>query len=123
MRLLALGTYELNRHPRFGVLLHGLRSAGHDVTEVNVPLELSTAERVRILQRPWRLGTLVLRLLRSWLTLVTGSFRARRRTRPEAVLVGYLGHFDVVLARLLFPRTTVVLDHLIFAADTARDRG
>jgi glycosyltransferase involved in cell wall biosynthesis len=29
----------------------------------------------------------------------------------------------VVLARLLFPRTTVVLDHLLFAADTARDRG
>ncbi len=39
------------------------------------------------------------------------------------MIVGYLGHFDVIVARLAFPRTTVVLDHLIFAADTARDRG
>ena len=44
-------------------------------------------------------------------------------TAPDAVLVGYLGHFDVLLARLLFRRTPIVLDHLIFAADTARDRG
>ncbi len=39
------------------------------------------------------------------------------------VLVGYLGQFDVILARLLFPRERVVLDQMIFAADTARDRG
>ena len=39
------------------------------------------------------------------------------------MLVGYLGHFDVLLARLLFRRTPIVLDHLVFAADTARDRG
>jgi glycosyltransferase involved in cell wall biosynthesis len=37
--------------------------------------------------------------------------------------VGYLGHFDVLLARLVFRRTPILLDHLIFAADTARDRG
>jgi glycosyltransferase involved in cell wall biosynthesis len=39
------------------------------------------------------------------------------------VLVGYLGHFDVWLARFLFPRRTIVLDHLVFAATTAADRG
>jgi glycosyltransferase involved in cell wall biosynthesis len=39
------------------------------------------------------------------------------------VLVGYLGHFDVFLARLLFPRTVIALDLLIFAGDTASDRG
>lgn len=39
------------------------------------------------------------------------------------MLVGYLGHFDVVLARLLYPRSVVVLDHLVFAGDTATDRG
>jgi glycosyltransferase involved in cell wall biosynthesis len=38
------------------------------------------------------------------------------------VVVGYLGHFDVHLARLLFGRRRVVLDHLIGAADTGRDR-
>jgi glycosyltransferase involved in cell wall biosynthesis len=34
-----------------------------------------------------------------------------------------MGHFDVILARILYPHATIVLDHLIFAADTAKDRG
>jgi glycosyltransferase involved in cell wall biosynthesis len=38
------------------------------------------------------------------------------------VVVGYLGHFDVHLARLLFRRTPIVLDHLIGASTTAADR-
>jgi SAM-dependent methyltransferase len=37
-------------------------------------------------------------------------------------VVGYLGHFDVHLARLLFRRVPVVLDHLVGASDTGRDR-
>ena len=41
---------------------------------------------------------------------------------PDVVLVGYLGHFDVHLARFLFRRVPVVLDHLTGASDTARDR-
>ena len=41
---------------------------------------------------------------------------------PDVVLVGYLGHFDVHLARLIFRRVPVVLDHLVGASDTARDR-
>jgi glycosyltransferase involved in cell wall biosynthesis len=39
-------------------------------------------------------------------------------------VVGYLGHFDVHLARLLYRRgkVPIVLDHLISAAGTAKDR-
>lgn len=122
--ILGFGTYDTTRHPRAGVLLAGLRARGLTVREENRPLGFSTAERVRMLREPWRVSLLVLRLLRRWAALVVGSVRARRRHgRPAAVLVGYLGHFDVVLARLLHPRTTVVLDHLVFAADTALDRG
>ena len=123
MRLLALGTYDVDRHPRFGVLLEGLRAAGHDVVEVNVPLGLDTAARVQMLRQPWRLPALVLRLVGKWARLAVRGRRTARSASPAAVLVGYLGHFDVVLARLLFPRTTIALDHLLFAADTARDRG
>jgi glycosyltransferase involved in cell wall biosynthesis len=42
--------------------------------------------------------------------------------RPDAVLVGYLGQLDVLLARLCFRRTPVMLDQLTFAGDTAEDR-
>lgn len=122
MRVLGFGTYDARAHPRVGILLDGLRSAGHEVAEVNVPLGLDTAARVAILQQPYRLAILAGRLLRCWLSL-TRQALLRPRPAPEIVLVGYLGHFDVLLARRLFPGTPIVLDHLIFAADTALDRG
>lgn len=122
--MIAFGTYDAARHPRIAVLIAGLRAHGTKVTELNRPLGLSTAERVRMLQQPWRLPVLAGRLLRCWAGLVSDAVRQRRAEgRPSAVLVGYLGHFDVVLARLLFPRSVVVLDHLVFAGDTATDRG
>jgi glycosyltransferase involved in cell wall biosynthesis len=122
--VIAFGTYDAARHPRIAVLVAGLRAHGVKVTELNRPLGLTTAERVRMLQQPWRLPVLLVRLLQCWAGLVGDAVRLRRAEgRPEAVLVGYLGHFDVVLARLLYPRSVVVLDHLVFAGDTATDRG
>ncbi len=123
VRWLAFGTYDVDRHPRVGALIEGLRAAGDEVVEINAPLGLDTAERVRMLQQPWRLPLLAVRLARCWWQLAQGSRRARSGAAPDAVLVGYLGHFDVHLARLLFRRTPLVLDHLISAAGTARDRG
>ncbi|HWV79471.1 MAG TPA: glycosyltransferase [Isoptericola sp.] len=122
--IVAFGTYDAARHPRVGVLVAGLRAHGYTVRELDRPLGLSTAERVRMLRQPWRLPLLLVRLLRCWALLV-GDVAAHRRAhgRPDAVLVGYLGHFDVLLARLLFGRTPVLLDHLVFAGDTAADRG
>jgi len=122
MRWVAFGTYDQARHPRVGVLLEGLRASGDEVTEVNEPLRLDTAGRVAVLRQPWRLPVLAGKLLRCWTVL---AWRAReiRRQPPDAVLVGYLGHFDVRLARRLFRRTPIVLDHLVSAAGTARDRG
>jgi glycosyltransferase involved in cell wall biosynthesis len=105
-----------------GVLIEGLRASGDDVVEANAPLGLNTANRVAMLRQPWRLPLGALRLARCWARLSVRGLRAYRQQAPDAVLVGYMGHFDVQLARLLFPRTTIVLDHLIFAADTAVDR-
>ncbi|MBA8810024.1 glycosyltransferase [Promicromonospora sukumoe] len=122
--MITFGTYDAARHPRTAVLVAGLRAHGVKVTELNRPLGFSTAERVRMLQQPWRLPALAARLLRCWAALVSDAVRHRRAEgRPAAVLVGYLGHFDVLLARLLYPRSVVVLDHLVFAGDTAADRG
>lgn len=123
-RLLAAGTYDLDAHPRFRVVLEGLRARGWEVDEVVAPLALSTAERVDVLRRPSRLPVLALAIGRAWRTLVPG-LRRRRRTapRPDAALVGHLGHFDVGLVRLLTPRVPVVLDYLISGAGTAADRG
>ncbi|GAA1888741.1 glycosyltransferase [Lapillicoccus jejuensis] len=122
MLIAGFGTYDRDRHPRTGIVLDGFRDLGDEVVELDRPLGFSTAERVEMLGKPWLAHRLATRLVRRWAQLTGDRLRLRGR-RPDAVVVGYLGHFDVVLARLLFPRTTVVLDLLIFAADTASDRG
>jgi glycosyltransferase involved in cell wall biosynthesis len=121
VRWVAFGTYDRTRHPRVAVLMDGLRANGDEVAELNEPLRLDTAGRVAILRQPWRLPVLAVKLLRCW-TLLVWRAREVRRDPPDAVLVGYLGHFDVRLARRLFRGVPVVLDHLVSAAGTARDR-
>ncbi|WP_199853090.1 glycosyltransferase [Plantactinospora sp. BC1] len=127
MRWLVFGSYDVRRHPRVGVLVEGLRAAGDEVTELNEPLTMDTAARIAVLRQPWRLPLLVSKLARCWALLVLRALRQRHGSPPggpvDAVLVGYLGHFDVHLARPLFRGTPIVLDHLVSAAGTARDRG
>jgi glycosyltransferase involved in cell wall biosynthesis len=88
--------------------------------ECNVPLPFDTAGRVRAARQPWRAPALALRIGEVWPKLWR---KARRLPRPDVVLVPYLAHFDVHLARRLWPRTPIVLDHFLFLADTAADRG
>ena len=124
MRLLFFGTYDASAHPRVAVLRDGLRARGALVLECTAPLGLSTAARVGMLRNPLLLPRLAVRIAWSWLRLWRGSARFRREGAwPDAVVVGYLGHFDVLLARRLFPHVPLVLDHLIGASDTASDRG
>jgi glycosyltransferase involved in cell wall biosynthesis/SAM-dependent methyltransferase len=119
MRVLLFGTYDTSMHPRVATIAEGLAARGFDVAQCNAPLGLDTAARVNMLAHPWRAPALLVRLARRWATLARA---ARRMPAPDAVLVGYLGHFDVHLARLVFRRVPVVLDHLVGASDTGRDR-
>jgi len=119
MRVLFFGTYDARRHPRVAVLREGLRAAGAEVLECNAPLGLDTAARVELLSRPWRLPALGVRLAAAWRRLRRCALLS---PEPDVVVVGYLGHFDVRLARRLFRGTPIVLDHLVSAADTAADR-
>jgi glycosyltransferase involved in cell wall biosynthesis/SAM-dependent methyltransferase len=119
MRVLLFGTYDTSMHPRVATIAEGLRARGADVAECNVPLGLDTAARVDMLAHPRRAPALLVRLARRWMTLAR---RARGMPAPDVVIVGYLGHFDVHLARRLFRRVPLVLDHLVSASGTARDR-
>lgn len=88
------------------------------------PLAFDTAARVDVLRHPRRLPALGLALVRAWWRLVP-ALRARRRRagRPDVVVVGHLGHFDVALVRALTRPAPVVLDYLVSGAGTAADRG
>ncbi|HEX3956421.1 MAG TPA: glycosyltransferase [Trebonia sp.] len=128
MRIMLFGTYDTTMHPRIATIAEGLVANGLDVTECNAPLGLSTADRVAMLAKPWIGGPALLgRLASRWTTL---AVRAARMPMPDVVVVGYLGHFDVHLARLVFGvrglirrrRVPIVLDHLVGASDTGKDR-
>lgn len=121
--VLGFGTYDVRSHPRVKVLLDGLAAAGFSIKELNRPLGIGTAGRVGALKSPVKLVAFGATLFARWVQLAVGSLGHRGKRRPDFVLVGYMGHFDVLLARLLFPRASIILDHLIFASDTAKDRG
>lgn len=114
------GSYDGDLHPRVSVIREGLAANGWDVEELNAPLGASTADKVAAAGSAAAGLRLVGRMVRSWVRLVRGRRTVRR---PDVVVVGYLGHLDVHLARRLFPGSTLVLDHLVGLADTVADRG
>jgi glycosyltransferase involved in cell wall biosynthesis len=118
-RVLFFGTYDATVYQRIAVLEEGFRVHGDEVVVCNEPLRLPTNERVKMLRKPWKAYKLVFALLRCWLKLI---WRARSTGHVDVIVVGYLGLFDVHLARLLWPRVPIVLDHLAPAAEAAIDR-
>ncbi len=118
--LLLFGTFESERVPRIEVLAEGLADNGFRVDSMIEPLGMPPDERLKALSSPLGVLRFAAKLLIAWSKLV--GQRLRYRQRPDVVLVGYMAHFDVVLARALFWRSTIVIDHLVSASDTARDR-
>jgi glycosyltransferase involved in cell wall biosynthesis len=114
------GTYDEDVHSRVRVLREGLASRGHRITVVNVPIGVGTAARVKLASQPWRTPWFAARGCAAWARLL---WRSRAVHRPDTVVVGYLGAFDVHLARLRWPRSRLVLDQMVTLADTVRDRG
>lgn len=122
-RLLVFGSYDAALHPRVAVLRDGLAARGWIVRELNAPLGATTADKVHAAGSVRAGIRMAARLGRSWSRLVRGAGAARGSGGPDVVLVGYMGHADVHLARLLFPHAVIVLDHLVGLAETVHDRG
>ncbi len=83
-------------------MAEGLRAAGAEVDECNAPLGLDTAARVGMLASSRAALAFLARPGRRWLTLAR---MARGMPTPDVMLIGFLGQFDVHLARLLFRRS------------------
>jgi len=118
-RVLFFGTYDSAIYPRVAVLREGFEALGDDVVECNEPLRVPTGLRVEMLRKPWLGFVLLWHILRCWASLIR---RARHTGHVDLVVVGYMGQFDVHLARALWPRVPIVLDHLVPAAEAAVDR-
>jgi glycosyltransferase involved in cell wall biosynthesis len=118
-RVLFFGTYDATVYPRVAVLREGFAALGDDVVECNEPLRVPTRVRVEMLRKPWLGVVLLVHILRCWASLAR---RARHVGHVDLIVVGYMGQFDVHLARTLWPRVPIVLDHLVPAGEAAIDR-
>jgi glycosyltransferase involved in cell wall biosynthesis len=119
-RVCLFGTYDPVAHPRIAIIKTALEAAGAKVVEAHVAGRFDTDQKIGAATQPLRPATLA-HLAASWLKL-TRQYRATGE--HDIVLVGYFGHLDVHLARLLARRRPVVLDMLLSAYDTVvLDRG
>jgi glycosyltransferase involved in cell wall biosynthesis/SAM-dependent methyltransferase len=115
LRICLFGTYDRIAHPRIAILEAALHAAGAEVVEAHAPTwQGGTEEKLRAAVNPLR-PVALLRLAGAWVRLAR---RFRQVGPQDIVLVGYFGHLDVHLARLLAGRRRVVLDMFLSVYDT-----
>ncbi len=119
MRVCYFGTYDPS-FTRNALLLAGLRAAGATVVECRVPLWRGTADKLAAARGGW--PGFARRLAAAWQALIA---RHRQIGAYDALVVGYAGHLDVLLAHRLARRAgrPVVLDAFLSLAETLEDRG
>jgi len=118
VKVLWFGTFSVGTgYPRNTVLMDALRAAGATVKTCHAPLFRGAADKVAAASTCTGLVRFGLRGLRAWTRLALGFFLAGPR---DVVVVGYTGHLDVYLARLLsiFWRRPLVLDAFLSPYDT-----
>lgn len=115
MRVVYWGTYDAGK-PRNRILLRGLREQGVEIWECHASLWEGVEDKSQV--TGWRArARLLLRWLASYPRLVA---RYLRLPRHDAVIIGYLGHLDVLViwpfARLRGAR--IVWDAFLSLYDT-----
>ena len=118
MRVLWFGTYSVGTgYPRNTVLMDALRAVGVEVKTCHAPLFRGAADKVAAASTRVGLVRFGLSALRAWTRLALGFCTAGPH---DAVVVGYTGHVDLYLARLLsvFRRRPLVLDAFLSPYDT-----
>ena len=122
MRVCYFGTYDVEQS-RNNVIIQGLQQNGVKVLECHAKLWYNTADKIRSVRgglfNPGLLG----RALASYLRLLR---RHARIGDYDVMVVGYAGHFDLFLAKLLtsLSRKPLVFDALLSLTETVvEDRG
>jgi len=116
MRVCYFGTYDAD-YVRNRVLTEGLRANGVQVVECHSRLWFDTADKVREVERGILNPRLWLRFLKAYLRLLGNYLKVGRY---DVMVVGYAGHIDVFLARILasLARKPLVFDAFLSLHDT-----
>ena len=97
MRVCYFGTYDIDRS-RNRVIIEGLRQNGVEVVECHAELWRDTADKIRAVKGGFFAPSLWRRLLVSYLRLLREYVKVGHY---DVMMVGYAGHFDMFLAKLL----------------------
>jgi len=122
MRVCYFGTYDTEQS-RNSVIIRGLRQNGVEVVECHAQLWRNTADKIRAVQGSFLTPRFLYRVLASYLRLVR---RHAEIGDYDVMIVGYVGHFDLFLAKLLtlLSRKPLVFDALLSLTETiVEDRG
>lgn len=98
LRVCYFGTYRGN-YARNVIIIDGLRRAGVEVVECHEPLWHSFEDRERVASGSWASPEFVKRVSRAYTRLVLRYLHMPKDF--DAMIVGYPGQFDVLLARVL----------------------
>jgi glycosyltransferase involved in cell wall biosynthesis len=105
LRVCYFGTYKPD-YPRNRIVIDGLREAGVEVVECNVPLWGSTEERISLASGKWLSLAFLYKFALAYITLIRKELSV---PEYDVMLVGYPGQLDMYLARLLTWRRRRVL--------------
>ena len=122
MKVCYFGTYDVEQS-RNNVIIQGLRQNGVEVVECHARLWRNTADKIRSVKGGLFNPGLLRRTLGSYLRLLR---RYAKIGDYDVMVVGYAGHFDLFLAKLLttFSRRPLVFDALVSLTETiVEDRG
>jgi len=114
VKVVYFGTYDTDK-PRNRILIRALREVGVEVEECHLEIwqdvpDKSQLSRLEMLGRLWKLARAYPGLLR----------RYKRLGPHDAIVIGYLGHFDIVMFRLFLrrPGVPVIWDVFLSLYDT-----
>jgi glycosyltransferase involved in cell wall biosynthesis len=121
LRVCYFGTYD-RQYVRNLNLRRGLRQQGVEVIECHVPLWQGTADKVARVGGGWKQPAFWIRVLRAYAQLLT---KFRGIGSYDVMVVGYIGHLDMLLARQLsrLRHTPLVFDALMSIQLIATERG
>lgn len=118
-RICYFGTYSMEEgYPRNRVMIEGLRKNGVEVTECHEDFWKDTSQKLEGVKAGSGIVKMLYRLLLTYSKLIS---KFRRVGYYDALIVGYAGHIDIFLAKVLnlFRRKPVIFDAFFSLYDTA----
>ncbi|MBI5192085.1 MAG: glycosyltransferase [Nitrospirae bacterium] len=119
LRICYFGTYSMEEgYPRNRVIIDGLRKNGVDVVECHEDFWKDTSQKLEGVKAGSGIVKMLYRLLLAYSKLISKFMRVGHY---DAIIVGYAGHIDIFLAKVLnlFRRKPLIFDAFLSLYDTA----